>query len=291
MSLLPLLVVLAMVGAVALGAVMTRPPAPSLETTVAAARRHARRTSWVAVSLGVVAALVTAATGNTRAGGLGVTILQTPVVFAVTSTLVLAIGELTWPRPVGEVRHARLVHRGVLDAAPRRLLQLAAGAAVVAAVLVVAGGLLAGPDGRSLTYTVGDGGAGTRSWSTSPFPGWFYGRPAAIGLLLVLAVAVGTLWIVATRPAVATRDDRVESALRRASAHRVLRAATGALLFDTGGLLFITGTAVPDAAPGPFRALGIALVVVGVLAVLAGAVVACLRAPDVPAAAPVPAVP
>ena len=289
MSLLPLLVVLALVGTVALGAFMTRPPVPSLETAVAAARRHARRTSWVAVGLGVAAALGTAATSSTLAGGLGVTILRTPVVYAVVHVLVLAIGELTWPRPVGEVRRARLVHRGLLDAAPRRLLQLSLGAAALAAVTVTTGGLLAGPDGRTLTYTVGDGGAGTRSWSSSPFPGWFYGRPAAVGLLLVLAVAIATLWIVATRPAVATRDDRVESALRRASAHRVLRAATGALLFDTGGLVFITGTSMPDAAPGPFQALGVVLVVVGVALVLAGAVVACLRAPDVPA--PAPAVP
>ena len=289
MSLLPLLVVLALVGAVALGAVMTRPPAPTMEATVAAARRHARKTSWVAVGLGLVAAVVTAATSSTLAGGLGVTILQTPVVYAVVHTLVLAIGELTWPRPAGEVRRARLVRRGVLDAAPRRLLQAVTGAAVVAAVTVTAGGLLAGPDGRSFTYTLGDGGEGTRSWSSSPFPGWFYGRPAAIGLLLMLVVALATLWIVATRPAVATRDDRVESALRRASAHRVLRAVAAALLLDTGGLVFITGTAVPDAAPGPFRALGAALAVVGVGVVLAGALIACLRAPDVPADAPVPA--
>ena len=173
--------------------------------------------------------------------------------------------------------------------AAARLLQLATGAAVLAAVTVTTGGLVAGPDGRSLTYTIGDGGEGTRSWTSSPFPGWLYGRPAAIGMLLVLAVALATLRVVATRPAVATRDDRVESALRRASAHRVLRAVTGALLFDTGRLVFTTGTAMPDAAPGPFRALGLVLVVVGVVVVLAGVVVGCLRAPDVPAdARPLP---
>jgi hypothetical protein len=273
--------------AVSVGAAVTRRSPPSLEASVAAARRHARLTARAAVALGVVAALVTAATSSTLAGGLGVTVLRFPVVFAVTHTVVLAVGELTWPRPSGQLRRASLVRRRLLDAAPRWLLGLAATTGLVAALVIAVGARLAGPDGRSFTWTTGVPlQAGTISESHSPFAGWFYGRPTAIGLLLVVVAALLALRVVATRPAVATEDQRIETALRRASAHRVLRATTAALLVDTGGLLLVSGTAVPDIAPRPLQLLGYGLAVVGVLGLLAGAVVACLRAPDVPAATP-----
>jgi hypothetical protein len=289
-ALLPVLCVLALVAAVAVGAALTRPAPPSLETAVAAARRHARRTAHLAVALALVSALGTAWSGSTMGGQLGVTVLRVPIVFALTQVAVLAAGEVSWPRPTGQVRRARLARRGLFDTAPGWLLRAATLATLAAALVIGAGAVLAAPDGRSLTWTTGVPlQEGTLSESHSPFAGWFYGRPTAIGLLVLVVVTLATLRVVATRPAVATEDDRVETALRRASAHRVLRAAAAAVLVDTGGLLLVSGVAVPDIAPRPLQLLGYGLAVVGVLALLGGAVVACVRAPDVPAGRPVAA--
>jgi hypothetical protein len=285
MSLLPLLFALALAGTLGVGAATVRRAPDSAESTVAAARRHAARTSAAARTLGLGAALGTAATGA-PSGDLGVTVLLAPVVYAVVHTAVLAVGELTWPRPAGDVRRARLARRGLWDSAPRRLLVPAAVALAVVTVVLAVGGLLAGPDGRSLTYTVGDGGAGTVSQTGSPFPGWFYGRPAATGLLVVVVLAVAALWLVATRPAVVTRDARIEEALRRASAHRVLQGALAALLLDAGGLLFVSGTAMPDIGPAWLDAVAAGLVTAGALTALSAPVVAFLPAPRVPAGAP-----
>ena len=289
MALLPALFVLALAAALGAGVAAVRRAPVSTEATVAAARRHAALTATAAVTLGLVAAIGTAtseALRSGRPGQLGVAVVLAPVAYAVVHTAVLAIGELTWPRPIGDVRRARLARRGVLDAAPRRLLMPAAVVTGVAALVIVAGGLLADPDGRTFTYTLGDGGVGTVSQSASPFPGWFYGRPAGLGLLVVVGLALVTLWLVANRPAVVTADDRIEGALRRASAHRVLRGALAALLIDTGGLLFIAGSALPDIGPAWADLLAPALMVIGALTVLSAAVVGCLPAPRVPADLP-----
>ncbi len=293
MALLPLLFTLTLAIALGAGAAVVRRSPPSAESTVAAARRHAALTSALAQTLGLVAGLGTAtnqALSTGRAGQLGIAVLLAPVVYGVVHTAVLAVGELTWPRPLGAVRRARLARRGLLDAAPRRLLLPAAVTGVVAALVVVVGGALASPDGRSFTYTVGDGGPGAVSQSASPFPGWFYGRPAAMGLLAVIGLALVALWLVANRPAVVTADTRIEEVLRRASAHRVLRGALTALLVDAGGLLFISGQAMPDIGPSWLGPVSVALMVTGALTVLSAAVVCCLPAPRIPADSPAVAV-
>ncbi|WP_156119106.1 hypothetical protein [Modestobacter caceresii] len=285
MALVPLLTVLVLAGAVALGVGIVRRSPPSREASVAAARRHARSASVAAVALGAVAALATAAreVGNTSPGGLGVTALLVPIVFGIVHTLVLAAGELTWPRPQGEVRRARLVRRGALDAAPRWLVRTAAIAAGLAAAVLTGGALLADETGRRVTH--GSTAYGNPAWSTaSPFPGLFYGRLAAIGLLVLAVVTAGALWVVANRPAVATEDDRIEGALRRASAHRVLRAAVAATLVVAGGLLLVGGMAASNVGALPLP--GWAGALPGLLTALAGLVVGFVRAPGVPADQP-----
>lgn len=289
MSVLLLLPALLVAAAVAAGTGLARRSAPSRETAVSAARRHARQTSAAALVLGAAAAAWVAVVdlGNTSPGGQGTTVLLVPITFALVHTGVLAVGESTWPRPAGEVRRARLVRRGLLDAAPPWLVRATAGAVALAVVTVVLGAVLAAPDGRSYTRTFpGNGdGTGLLTATASPFPGLFYGGPTVIGLLLLAAAVLGTLWVVADRPAVATQDDRIEAALRRASAHRVLRAATAAVLVDTGGLLAIGGMAMRVSA-GPLLWTGVAVAVLGLVTMLAGVAVACVRAPAVPADAP-----
>ncbi|WP_347058529.1 hypothetical protein ABC795_17285 [Blastococcus sp. HT6-30] len=276
-----LLLVLAAVG----GAGAARRSPPSREHAVAAARRHATRTAAAAYVLGAAAALVVleAEVGNTAPGGLGVTILLTLLTFGVVHVVVLALGELTWPRPAGDVRRARLVRRGPLHAAPRWLVRTGAFAAGLAVLTIVGGALLAAPDGRSVSYAAD----AFSSASASPFPGLFYGRPAAAGLLVLAVAAALALRVVALRPAVATEDERIEDALRRASAHRVLRIAAGVTLLVAGGLLFVGGTALHGlhtGSAGPWHdGAPATATLAGLAGMLGGAVVACWRAPGVPA--------
>jgi len=287
-SVLLLLPVLAGMAALVVTGVVRRPP-PSREHAVAAARAHARLGSLAAVVLGAAAALW-AGTGRledaTAAGDLGVTALLVPIAFGVVHTAVLGVAELTWPRPEGAVRRARLAHRGLLDAAPRWLVRTATVAAAAAVVTLAGGALLAGPDGRSLTVE-----DPPSRWTASPFAGPLYGRPAALGLLLLGVLTVAALWVVVNRAAVATEDDRVESALRAASAHRVLRGTTAATLVVTGGLLGVSGNAVGSIASSSGRealaVLGMAVGTCGLVALLAAAAVLCVRAPGVPAGEPV----
>jgi hypothetical protein len=281
----PLLLLITLVVAVSIGVVVARRSPPSREQAVAAARRHAARTATAAYALGGAAAFAVfaAEVGNTAPGGLGITVLLTPLTFGVVHVVVLALGELTWPRPAGDVRRARLVRRGLLDAAPRWLVRTGAAALGLTVLAIVGGALLAAPDGRSVTYAAD----AFSSASASPFPGLFYGRPAAAGLLALAVTAALALWIVADRPAVATEDDRIEDALRRASAHRVLRIAVGVALFVAGGLLFVGGTAVhglgtSSAGAGLWDGGGPVTALTGLAAMLGGVVVACWRAPAVP---------
>ena len=300
MSLLLLLPVLVGVVALVVTGVVRRSP-PSREQAVAAARAHAQLGSAAAVVLGGAAALWIGTARLEDAVGpssLGVTALLVPIAFGVVHTAVLAVAELTWPRPEGAVRRARLARRGLLDAAPRWLVRTAA-VAVAAAVVTLAGGaLLAGPDGRSFVIE-----GPSYSATASPFAGPAYGRPAALGLLLLAALTVGALWVMANRPAVVTADDRIEAALRRASAHRVLRGAVAVTLVVAGGLLAVSGMTARSAAMGVAETAegnglpvvtaatllpwaGGALALAGFAALLAAAVVLCVRAPGVPADAP-----
>jgi hypothetical protein len=287
MALLPPLLLLAVVVTVSWGLVRARRTPPSREAAVAAGRVHARRTAAAAVGLGAAAAVYvgTAELGNSAPGGLGVTALLVPIAFGVVHTTVLGLGELTWPRPDGGIRRARLVRRGLLDAAPRRLVLTAVVAGAVSVATLGGGAMLADPTGRGFA-----GASGPVHSRATPFPGPFYGLPAASGLVLLALLAVAVLWIVANRPAVDTGDERIETALRTASAHRVLRAAAGVALVVDGGLLFVGGNAVRSVADGTAQALlgmaGAAVAVLGIVSLLAGLVLCCLPAPSVPADAP-----
>ncbi|WP_164704565.1 hypothetical protein [Blastococcus litoris] len=288
MGLLSLGVLLAAAITLAGGTAVARRSPPSRETAVAAARAHATHASGAALLLGSMAALYVGTTrlGDSSPGGLGVTALLVPIAFGVVHTAVLALGELTWPRPQGEVRRARLVRRGLVDQAAPWLVRVGGLAAGLVVVVLLGGGLLAEEDGRSVSA-----GSDLVRATASPFPGVFYGAPAGIGLLVLGALTAAALWIVADRPAVATADDAVEAALRRASVHRVLRVAVAVPLVVAGGLLFVAGRAWHSVATssvdsGLLGAVGTATSVIGGAALVAGVVVACIRAPGVPADAP-----
>jgi hypothetical protein len=103
--------------------------------------------------------------------------------------------------------------------------------------------------------------------------------------------------VVTERPALGTADERAETVLRRASAHRVLRGATTAALITVGGLVTVSGfslrNAAMDAAETATRNdltagilahtlpwLGGLLALLGLLGVLVGAGLLLVRAPQ-----------
>lgn len=286
MALIPLLLVVVLAIAVAAAAAVLRRTPPSPEAAVGTARAHVRLVTLAATGAGALAAVGTVVVGTTaipHPGAIGLTLLLLPVAFGVAHTGVLLVGELTWPRPLGQVRTARLVRRRVGDAAPRLLVGAAEATAVAAVAAVLAGILLASADGRSILVV---GGNGLWLRRASPFPGAFYALPAGIGLLVLAAVTVAALIAVANRPAVVSRDERVEATLRRGSAHRVLRGATGSALVTVGGLLLTGGHAVATVATSPVSRVATAVAVLGGVAVVTGLVVLALPGPRLPRDAP-----
>src|SRR4051812_13912237 len=224
---LPLLLVLLLAALVGVGGAVARRSPPSREGTVAGARRHAVTASVAAVSVGVLAGLAVPfadgawASGSPGSGGRE--LMLVPIAFGVAHTVVLGLGELSWPRPAGQVRRARLVRRGPLDAAPPRLVRSAAVALGLAVLTIAGGALLADDDGRGISRS---GELWTRS--AGPFPGWFYGGPALARLAVLAALVGAALWVVATRAAVGTAGARIQGAPRRGPPHPGLARAAPA---------------------------------------------------------------
>lgn len=281
---LPVFVVLAL--AVAVGGIFTaaRRASRSSEVAVTAARRHGLIVAVLAPVAGIVTVVLLVGAGMDVGHGFpgktGDALALAPLAYALAHTLVLLIGELTWPRPAGAVRRARLTPRRLGDVAPRRLLRTCLAGTVLLVATIAAGAALAGGDGTEILHRDGPylRGAG-------PWPGWHYGEPVTVELVLLLGLLAGALWVVVTRPAVATEDERMEAALRRTSAHRVLRGATAGVLLTAGGFVGrAAGSAwSAGALPAP---LGLTLLLLGDAVALAALVVLCLPAPRLPVDAP-----
>ncbi|CAB4935099.1 MAG: hypothetical protein F2825_11530 [Actinobacteria bacterium] len=278
------LAVLLVVAAAA--ALLARRSPPSPDRAVAAARAHAARGAAAAPVAGLVAAVAVGTAGLGDGADLGVTALLVPVAYGAGALVALLVAELSWPRPESRLRAAELTHRGILDAAPGWLVRAGAGAVACAVVVLVGGTLLADASGRGFAAVVdGVGGRAT------PFPGATYAGPAAVGLAVVWVLALVGLRVVAERASVTLDDPRSELALRRASAHRVLRTAAGTTAVVAGGLLAVGGNAVRSvtATTGGDGTVATVAAVLGLLAVLGGALLVWLPAPGLPApAAPTP---
>jgi len=220
----------------------------------------------------------------------GRTIALVPAAAAVVFLVVHATGDLTWPRPRGSVREARLASRDADDIAPRWLRWMVlSSAGVLVAGMVVLGSIADGPRTFLAPPSEVVGLAAAGDFLDNPgapvvasseglvlpqpvFPGWWYGVPVIIAVLVLVAAMEGVLRLIALRPAVAGVPATWDMALRRRSARRVLRglqcavALTGAGVFYQAGLT-IARTTEPGTSMDPA-----CLVVVGLFMISAGVV-------------------
>lgn len=308
LALLGFLVVLVPLGAVLLRGVLTRAtPNADLMASTVAARRHA--VLGGSLALGAAGGVVLAAMSGAEAvlgprlfGVPGLLMVLVPGAAGMAHVAVLALTERTWPHPTGRVRAARLAPRGFRNVVPTVLGSVLVVAALVLLGAVVAGALLAAPDGRSIdvqhgvtsapdgrSIAVQDGPTGA---AAGPFPGLTYGLAAlaSVGVLLIVSVLV--LRLVVARPAVEGADELTDEALRRASAHRVLRGALAGTLLTLGPLLAFGGLAAANVHDGAPKAIAVTGAVAGLAAGVAGLVAWFLPAPNVPlpsGATPAPA--
>ena len=280
--LLPVAALLPVAVVVLLVLARTARPGAELGPATAAARRHGVAAGCLAVVGGVGAAGATLALGSQRVLLVtGVFVACCFLVGGVGHTLVLALGELTWPRPEGAVRTVRLRRREVRDVVPRALLLATRASWVVTAAVLAVAMVLADASGRGLTtVTTVDG--TTTSATASPFPGAFYAVPL-LACLVVLALAVeATLRLVVDRPTVVDADEATDLVLRRASSHRVLRGGLAATLLTLGPTLVVASNATRVVGDGTgLHPAAVALLVLGFVVALAGLAVLAVPAPRV----------
>lgn len=279
-----LLVVVALVVLLVLAA--TARPDAEIGAGAAAARRHAIRGGTLAVVVAAVVVLTLGVLAGRVLDGVaeGQVLAVLLLVGAAAHTLVLALTELTWPRPHGDRRSGLLVRRRLVDVLPRPALVLTAALASLVVVVALVGTVVADGSGTALTRASADG---TATWSAGPFPGAPYAVPVLVGLLVLLGLAAATARLVLARPAVAGADAATDAALRRASAHRVLRGTAAGCALTLAGLLAVSSSAVRGVAHGStgLAVLAAALAVVAGLAVLTGVLLPAVPAPRVPAPA------
>jgi hypothetical protein len=272
--LLAVLAALLLGGALLVVLVTSSRPDALMSSELAAARRHAVTTSGVSLTL-LLASPVVLVLGlaATRLVGAAYWVAPTfplvacaPLLGALLALLVLALGEVTWPRPTGTSRTA-LLH----DRSARALLtggwpRCGGVTVLVATVLLVGAGLLGDASGGSVTHVRADG-----SDTAGPFPGWTYAGPQLVTLAACVLVAAVTVRAAARRSAVVTADVDTDMLLRRASAARVFRALVAATLLTLGPDLLLGGAAVRSAFAGTgWQTVGSVAAVAGPLVGLLG---------------------
>jgi hypothetical protein len=266
---------------------LTARPDYTLPSEVASARRHGLVTSVLAAIafVAAVAFLILLASrpsdGHVRPTPLWLGAL--PLIGAVAALGVLAIGELTWPRPRGVQRQANLEPRSVRTLLPRGWARILAVLSVSTVAVILAGWWAADPSGHALTSSEGEG----FSASTSPFPGADYGLPQLVALGVALVALSGVLRLVVLRPAVVRSDIATDNRLRAASAVRAVRVVVSGLALTAAGDLFVGGsTGVGHFGPGWEQNLSGAAMLVGAGLGALGVVLVLVPAPRLPRTAP-----
>ncbi|GAA4287145.1 hypothetical protein [Georgenia daeguensis] len=220
--------------------------------TLVAARRHENVATALGLAGGLAAATALLALAGNGArlvpGPPGLAAALGPTAGALVHLLLHAVGERTWPRPVGAVRTAVLRRRTVREISGRHLTLVLVTSALLAVSLALFM-LTADETGRAvpLLITSETAAAGVVGGASGPYPGAPYALPMLLGLALVLAATAWVLHLVARRPAVSGTLPEDDLELRRTSARRILG---GVQLFVGGGagaVLLVAGLALHNA--------------------------------------------
>ncbi|OJU40253.1 MAG: hypothetical protein BGN97_02825 [Microbacterium sp. 69-10] len=247
---------------------------------VAASRRRALMA--IVCALSVFFALVVA--GLTLPGLLG-----SPFAFA--STLAGAAGlllyALTPPRvaevPAGAPRSAGLERRSWLSVIPKGWLHGFAEVGAVFVIVIVFCGLTADADDHGRSRGIGFGDEDVSSLAT-PYPGWFYGVPALVGLSVLAAAVVLALHRIGSAPAFpAPEDANADMQWRQASASVILKLAMGAMLFTLGGIMLMAGSVmssavIEDVTSVVWSVISDAMLIMGIVALVVSIVSVTLAA-------------
>lgn len=265
---------------------LTARPDHTLASEVASARRHGLVTSVLAATAFVATIAFLIALASRPSDGY-VRLWQgaLPLTGAVVALLVLALGELTWPRPRGLQRQVNLNPRTLSDLVPQTWTRILVGLTVLTLSVIGFGWWAAHPYGHSLVR-VHEG--GLQVDSASPFPGSDYGIPQLVALGVALLSLYGVLRLVVLRPAVVRSDVATDNRLRAASAVRAIRVVVSALALTAAGNLFFGGTTglrLHD--PGWQQNLSAAAMLVGGSLGVVGVLLVLAPAPRLPKADPV----
>jgi type IV secretory pathway TrbD component len=250
-------------------------PVNTPAATLVAARRHENVATALGLAGGLAVAVVLIALAGNGArlvpGAPGLAAALAPTAGALVYLGLLAVGERTWPRPVGAVRTAVLRRRTVREVTGRRLALLVTTAAVLV-VALAAFALTADETGRAVSklITAEQAAGGMVGGASGPYPGAPYALPILAALVPVLAATAWVLNLVARRPAVVGTEPDDDLLLRRTSARRVLAGAqffVGATAFAVlvvGGMAL--GRAGWSAAGWAAALLGLAAGIVSLVA-------------------------
>ncbi len=206
-----------------------------------AARRAARRATLTSGIAGVLLLLVNAFVvlyphHLFQMGLGGPQISGTPLASLLIFLAVYAVGELTWPRPEGGRREARLTARTPARVAPPLARRLVWGWLGALAVVTVVFGLMAsGP--RHIARVFGD----DKAFTVRIFPGWEWAGPVLAAGILVVACTELVLRLVAVRPAASGVDPGWDLWLRRRTTRRALGGVQLVIGLTVAGLVVIGG--------------------------------------------------
>lgn len=214
--------------------------APNQHVGVVAIARHTRLWRIIGVAVGIVGAVFL----FTNGGNLGRSMLMAPMTAGAGVLLGVIIGEWTARPPRGIARTASLRRRTLRGVLPRRSwVQLAIGVVSVALVLGVGSWMGSaddqGRDGRALTRTCTvliDGEWAEVASVRGPWPGSYYAVPAALALLVVLALAAVAARAIVARQRPSADDADLDDQLRRWSVMRVAAATNATMRFTAAPL-------------------------------------------------------
>jgi ABC-type transport system involved in multi-copper enzyme maturation permease subunit len=215
-----------------------------------AAELRVRARNGVAILAATTIAVIGVGTSaGSSVTGAGRVLGITPMVAIGAAILVFVIAPTPEFLEQRALRTAELRRRVPRDFVSRRTLAMPAVAAGVLAVALVGFWLAADPTGQSISHTsdvvLPDG--GTTSSTSSPYPGFYYGVPLLLALIGVSAVTAAAIARIAaaprpTDPSLRAADDATRTLAIRA----VTAAATSAMVFTLGGVLYIAAAATAN---------------------------------------------